>query len=108
MSFGSLKIDCNFSGCCGAAGASSPGQHATGGGGGGSIYNQASARGGTGVIILRYPNTYTIANPGGGLTLSTATDGGSKVTTITHPSPTATCPVSDPSTGNATGNISWS
>ena len=98
----------NGGGGAGSTGASTPGTHATGGGGGGSIYNQAAARGGTGVIIFRYPNAYTIANPGGGLTLSTATDGGSKVTTITHPSPTATCPVSDPSTGNATGNISWS
>ena len=91
-------------GGAGSTGAGIPGTHATGGGGGGNIYNQPGSYGGTGVVILRYPNAYTIANPGGGLTLSTATDGGSKVTTITHPSPTAIYPI----TGNATGNISWS
>ncbi len=98
----------NGGGGAGAVGASTPGTHATGGGGGGSIYNQTAGRGGTGVVIVRYVNTLTISNPGGGLTLSTATDGGYKVTTITHPSPTATCPISDPTTGNAAGNISWS
>ena len=54
-------------------------------------------------MILRYVNTMTIANPGGGLTLSTATDGDFKVTTITHPNSGATVPG-----GNATGNISFS
>jgi hypothetical protein len=44
------------------------------------------------VVILRYPSTYTIANPGGGLTLTTSTVGGNKVTTITA----------------GTGNVSWS
>jgi hypothetical protein len=34
-------------------------------------------------LILRYPNTVTISNPGGGLTLSTAADGSDSVTTIT-------------------------
>ena len=81
-----------------------PGTHATGGGGGGAKYNQPQARGGTGVVILRYVNTLTIANPGGGLTLSTAPDGGYSVTTITHPSNSATTP----GPGNATGNVSWS
>ena len=53
------------------------------GGGGGSTANTATAgaSGGSGVIILRYPNTYTITQSG--LTLSTATDGSDKVTTIT-------------------------
>jgi hypothetical protein len=41
---------------------------------------------------LKYPNTYTISNPGGGLTLSTATSGANKITSITA----------------GTGNVSWS
>ena len=60
----------------------------TGGGGGGAAwpgsgwgYNGSS--GGSGVVILRYPNTYTLTNPGSGLTMSTATDGSDKVTTLT-------------------------
>jgi hypothetical protein len=40
------------------------------------------ANGGSGVVILRYPSSYSLTNPGGGLTLSTATDGSDKVTTI--------------------------
>ena len=61
------------------------------GGGGGSTANTATAgaSGGSGVIILRYPNTYTITQSG--LTLSTATDGSDKVTTITA----------------GTGTVSW-
>jgi hypothetical protein len=35
------------------------------------------------VVILRYADTLTISNPGGGLTLSTATAGGFSVTTVT-------------------------
>ena len=38
--------------------------------------------GGRGLVILRYPNTYTIT-VGSGLTSSTATDGSDKVTTFT-------------------------
>jgi hypothetical protein len=34
-------------------------------------------------VILRYPNTRTITNPGGGLTISTSTVGSNKVSTIT-------------------------
>jgi hypothetical protein len=34
-------------------------------------------------VILRYPNTVTISNPGGGLTMSTAVVGSNNVTTIT-------------------------
>ena len=60
----------------------------TGGGGGGAAWpssgtGYAGGTGGSGVVILRYPNTSTLTNPGGGLTLSTATDGSDKVTTIT-------------------------
>ena len=53
----------------------------TGGGGGGSTNANASGAGGSGVIILRYPNTFTLSQSG--MTLSTATDGSDKVTTIT-------------------------
>jgi hypothetical protein len=48
--------------------------------------------GGSGVVIIKYPDTYTISNPGGGLTYSTATSGGFSVTTFTA----------------GTGNVSWS
>ena len=57
-----------------------------GGGGGGvrevSSSYRAGGPGGSGVAIVRYPNTYTITI-GAGLTGSTATDGSFKVTTIT-------------------------
>jgi hypothetical protein len=43
-------------------------------------------------VILRYPNSFTISNPGGGLTLSSAPSGSNTVTTITA----------------GTGNVSWS
>jgi hypothetical protein len=43
------------------------------------------------MVILRYPNVLTISNPGGGLSFSTATDGASKVTSIT----------------SGTGSVSW-
>jgi hypothetical protein len=45
--------------------------------------------GGSGIIVLRYPNTYTINTTG--LTASTVTSGSNKVTTIT----------------GGSGNISW-
>ena len=48
-------------------------------GGGGAAY----ANGGSGVVILRYNNSVTITNPGGGLTSSTATSGSDKITTFT-------------------------
>jgi hypothetical protein len=51
-----------------------------GGGGDGSNYYQAG-KGGSGIVVLRYPNTYNISSSG--LTLSTATVGSNKVTTIT-------------------------
>mgnify|MGYP003337545598 CR=1 FL=1 len=47
--------------------------------------------GSSGVIVLKYKDTFTISNPGGGLTMSTTTSGGFKVTTITA----------------GTGNIQW-
>jgi hypothetical protein len=57
----------------------------TGGGGGGG-----RGSGGSGVVILRYPASYTISQTG--LTLSTTTVGNDKVTTITA----------------GTGTVSWS
>ena len=54
----------------------------TGGGGGASANSTTvGANGGSGLVILRYPNTYTISQSG--MTLTTATDGSDKVTTIT-------------------------
>lgn len=48
-------------------------------GGGGNL----GAVGQDGVVILRYPTTVTISNPGGGLTMSTSVVSGNNVTTIT-------------------------
>jgi hypothetical protein len=52
---------------------------------------QTGGSGGSGVVILRYPNSYTVTI-GAGLTGSTITDGIDKVTTFT----------------GGTGNISFS
>jgi hypothetical protein len=52
-----------------------------GGGGGGSSSN--GRNGGSGVVIIKYSDAFTISNPGGGLTLSTSSAGGFKVTTFT-------------------------
>ena len=60
----------------------------TGGGGGGAsnlpttATPQIGRNGGSGVVILRYPNEYTVTI-GSGLTGTTATDGSDKVTTFT-------------------------
>lgn len=71
----------------------------TGGGGGGGGLNGADSirrpggAGGSGIVIIKYPDIYTISNPGGGLTYTTAgPSGGFKVTTFTA----------------GTGNVSWS
>lgn len=59
----------------------------TGGGGGGGGWSGfgslAGAAGGSGVVILRYANTFTISNPGGGLTYSTTPVSTDNVTTFT-------------------------
>jgi hypothetical protein len=74
----------------------SPGTVNTGGGGGGR-YDPAppgsriGQTGGSGVVIIRYPSSYTIGG-GSGLTFTTATVGSNKVTTFTA----------------GTGNISFS
>jgi hypothetical protein len=44
------------------------------------------------VCVIKYPNTFTISNPGGGLTYTTSPSGGNSVTTFTA----------------GTGNVSWS
>jgi hypothetical protein len=49
-----------------------------------------AGKGGSGVVILRYPDTYTITI-GAGLTGTTATSAPKKITTITL----------------GTGNVSW-
>jgi hypothetical protein len=55
-----------------------------GSGGGGAYQNAQGGNGSSGVVILKYPDAYTISNPGGGLTLSTAgPSGGFKVTSVT-------------------------
>jgi hypothetical protein len=53
------------------------------GGGGGAGQGSNGGAGGSGIVILRYPSTKTITNPGSGLTFTTATDGSDKVTTFT-------------------------
>ena len=50
--------------------------------GGGGNAGRFNGPGASGIVILRYPNTYTIT-VGAGLTSSTATDGSDKVTTFT-------------------------
>jgi hypothetical protein len=61
-----------------------------GGGGGGYGLNHPSGAGASGIVILKYPTTYTITI-GAGLTGTTETVGSNKVTTITA----------------GTGNVSW-
>jgi len=50
--------------------------------GGGGMAGRFNGPGASGIVIVRYPNTYTIT-VGAGLTSSTATDGSDKVTTFT-------------------------
>lgn len=63
--------------CGGSVGSVGLGQTNYGGGG------TQSGVGQPGVVILRYPNTVTMSNPGGGLTFTTSTVSSNKVTTIT-------------------------
>ena len=62
----------------------------TGGGGQGHAGSYGGTSGNSGVVILRYPNSYTIT-VGAGLTSSTTTDGTDSVTTFTA----------------GTGSVSW-
>lgn len=65
-------------------GPADPGTPNTGGGGGGSMGALgAGGNGGSGIVVLSYPSTFTLTNPGSGLTLSTATVSSNNVTTIT-------------------------
>lgn len=75
--FGDLRFNADAFGSAGVA-------NTGGGGGGGYTYGGAteSHPGGSGIVILRYPSTYTITL-GAGLTGTTATVGGNKVTTVT-------------------------
>jgi hypothetical protein len=41
------------------------------------------SNGGSGIVILKYSDAYSISNPGGGLTYSTSTSGGYKITSFT-------------------------
>ena len=80
-------------GQAGPANPSSPGTVNTGGGGGGGGGQPASGgSGGSGIVILQYPPTATLSNPGGGLTYSTAPVSGNTVATFTA----------------GTGSVSWS
>lgn len=80
----------------GPAGPATAGTPNTGGGGGGargpSSSDQAGKTGGSGTVILRYPNTRTISNPGGGLTFTTSANGSNTVAIFTA----------------GTGSVSWS
>jgi hypothetical protein len=75
----------------GGGGASDGGQgnNGAGGGGGGADSNVNSecdgGNGGSGIVILRYPNTFTVTETTSPsvLTFSTTTDGSDKVTTFT-------------------------
>lgn len=68
----------------GGGGANTAGSRGSGGtgytnyGGGGH-----GSSGQNGAVIVRYPDTVTLSNPGGGLTFSTSTVGANKVTSIT-------------------------
>jgi hypothetical protein len=74
----------NQDGSGGTNGTANTGGGAGGGPGGNSTTNLI---GGSGIVILRYPNTYTIT-VGAGLTSSTTTDGSDKITTFTAGSDT--------------------
>jgi hypothetical protein len=54
----------------------------TGDGGGGG-FGAGGGAGGSGIVIVKYPDVFTITNPGGGLTSSTSSAGGFKVTSFT-------------------------
>ena len=55
----------------------------SGGGGGGFTTGSSGGAGGSGIIILRYPSSFALTNPGSGLTFTTATVSTDKVTTFT-------------------------
>lgn len=62
----------------------------SGGGGGGStpgVGNSVGKNGGSGIVIIKYPDSYTLTI-GAGLTSSTSTSGGFKITSFTAGSDT--------------------
>jgi hypothetical protein len=63
----------------------------TGGGGGGGSAGANGGTGGSGFVVLKYSDLFTISNPGGGLTFSTNTASGFSVTSFTA----------------GTGNVQW-
>jgi len=71
-------------------GAGADGTVNTGSGGGGTHNSGQSGDGGSGLVILRYSNEYTISNIGGGLTFTTSTSGNDKITTFTAGTGTVT------------------
>jgi len=66
----------------GGGGSSTSGTVNTGGGGGCVNNANIGLSGGSGIVIIKYPDSYTLTI-GGGLTSSTATSGGFKVTSFT-------------------------
>lgn len=64
-----------------------PGDPNSGGGGGGGRHSggKASGAGGSGIVIIKYPDIYTVTNPDEGLTFTTDSDTytGYKLTTFT-------------------------
>ena len=76
----------------GGAGGSASGTSGTvntGGGGGGTGNGGTAGSGGSGIVILKYPDTVTLTI-GGGLTSSTSTSGGFKITSFTAGTDTVT------------------
>jgi hypothetical protein len=61
------------------------------GSGGGGTYNGTAGSGGSGLVVLKYPDSITLTI-GGGLTSSTTSAGGFKVTTFTAGTDTITVP----------------
>jgi hypothetical protein len=59
----------------------------TGGGGGGTHATGNGGNGGSGIVIIKYPDAYTLTI-GAGLTSSTSTSGGFKITSFTAGSDT--------------------
>ena len=73
----------------GSSGNATAGATNKGGGGGGGSYNGAGGAGGSGLVILKYPSSYT-ATFSVGLTSSTITSAGYKISTVTAGTGTVT------------------
>lgn len=66
-----------------AIGQNTAGAVNTGGGGGAGGISDTAKAGGSGIVIIKYPDIRTLSNPGGGLTFSTSSAGGFKTTVFT-------------------------